>query len=331
MGRRVFAKRAWPSGPVTIGRVAHGEGRRQGPNPKAFAQLGIGCACMPVSGVDESTPRFLQIGDAEFALIDSSPAETHEPPCLMIHGFTGHRDDFIGVVPRLSRERRVIVPDLRGHGDSVDKAGICGWSFDQLMKDVIGLLDALEIERCDLLGHSMGGMLTLRLALAQPERFRSLIFMCTAPELPQTLSREGFEIGSDIADARGMEGLQVLMEKAARRDCSTTIAGWGERYWSHHRRRLCAMTPESFRGVGTAFFDSESLVDRLPEIEAPTLILVGESDADFLPGADLFEKTLPHVKRVTLAGAEHHPHQENTSAWFAAVETHLAAVGRPTQ
>ena len=174
----------------------------------------------------------------------------------------------------------------------------------------------------------MGGMLTLRFALAHPERVRSLLFMCTAPELPTSLSRQGFEIGAGIAEERGIDDLQMLMEKASRRDCSETIARWGERYWLHHRRRLCAMTPQSFRGIGEAFFDSESLVDRLGEIDAPTLVIVGESDIDFLPGADLFERHLPSAKRITLLEAEHHPHQENTSAWFAAVEAHLDAVGR---
>jgi hypothetical protein len=55
---------------------------------------------------------------------------------------------------------------------------------------------------------------------------------------------------------------------------------------------------------------------------------VGEFDDDFMPGADLFEKLLPHARRITLSDAEHHPHQENNSAWLAAVETHLDTVGQ---
>ncbi len=281
---------------------------------------------MPVSGLDESEPRRARIGDAQFAWIEEGTARASEPPLVMVHGFTGHRDDFIEVAPELARKRRVIAPDLRGHGNSDANPGIYGWTFDQLMKDLIELFDHLEIERCDLLGHSMGGMLTLRFALAHPERIRSLLFMCTAPELPDTLDGAAFETGAEIADARGMDGLQALMEKASRRDSSETIAGWGERYWLHHRRRLCAMTPQSFRGIGTAFFESEPLVDRLAEIEAPTLVIVGESDVDFLPGADLFEHNLPSVTRITLADAEHHPHQENPNAWYAAVEAHLDGV-----
>lgn len=283
---------------------------------------------MALSGLDESEPRRARIGGAEFAWIEASPAETREPPLVMVHGFTGHRDDFIGVLPELAKKRRVVVPDLRGHGDSVDAAGPYGWNFDQLVRDLVDLLDHFQIERCDLFGHSMGGMLTLRFALEHPERIRSLLLMCTAPELPPTLSRPGFEIGADIGDARGIDGLQTLMEKAGRQDCSATIAAWGERYWLHHRRRLRAMTAQSFRGIGTAFFDFESLVDRLSEIERATLVIVGESDVDFLPGADLFERHLPRVERVTLADAEHHPHQENPRAWFDAIEGHLDRVAR---
>jgi pimeloyl-ACP methyl ester carboxylesterase len=278
---------------------------------------------MPASGLDHSKPHRARVGGMEMAWIEAGEARSGEPPLVLVHGFTGHRDDFLGVLEPLVEQRRVLVPDLRGHGDSSSEPGDLGWNFDQLINDLIAFLDHLEIDRCDLLGHSMGGMLTLRLALAHPERIRSLIFMCTAPRLPESISRRGFEVGAEIAAARGMDGLQVLMEKAGRADCSDTIATWGNRYWPHHQRRLCAMTPESFHGIGRAFFDSESLVDRLPEIMAPTLVMVGEFDSDFLPGADLFEAHLPNVTRVTLPGAEHHPHQENPSAWHAALETHL--------
>lgn len=284
---------------------------------------------MPVSGIDESEARRAAIGDAEFVWIEEpsasegSAGQSSEPPLVLVHGFTGHRDDFVEIAPELAKKRRVIVPDLRGHGDSVSVSGPYGWTFEQMVKDLLGLLDHLEIDRCDLFGHSMGGMLTLRFALAHPERIRSLVFMCTAPKLPGSLSRKGFETGAEIAAVHGIDRLQELMEKAGRESRSDSIASWGERYWLHHRRRLRAMTPESFRGIGSAFFDSGSLVERLQEIEAPTLVLVGEHDADFIPGADLFEQHIRHATRVTIADAEHHPHQENKRAWQEAVEAHL--------
>jgi 2-succinyl-6-hydroxy-2,4-cyclohexadiene-1-carboxylate synthase len=285
---------------------------------------------MPARDFPKDSVRRGTIEGGEFVWIDIASADPDSiaPPLLLVHGFTGHRDDFDGVARVLAQHRRVIVSDLRGHGDSCLEPGPLGFFFEQNLRDLIGLLDHLGIERCDLLGHSMGGMLSLRLVLAHPERFRSLILMCTAPEAPASLPRSGFERAAEIAEARGMAGLQALMEKAGRLKPSAAIQSWGEHYWLHQRRRLGAMTPASYRGVGSAFFDSESLVDRLGEIDLPTLVLVGEADTDFLPGADLFEQRLPDVVRVTIKDAEHHPHRENRSRFIQAVEHHLATVDR---
>ncbi len=286
---------------------------------------------MPASGLDESTAMQATTSLGRVAWTEAGAAQAHEAalPLVLIHGFTGHRDDFIGVVSELAEigsQRRVIAPDLRGHGDSDERPGSLGWSFEQLVKDLLAFLDRLGLERVDLLGHSMGGFVVLRFVLAHPERVRSLVFLCSGPETPPSLSKRGFLKAAEIADARGIDGLQPMLEKVGRIDGSATIAAWSDRYWSHHRRRLSAMTPESYRGLGMAFFDAESLAARLPEVERPTLVLVGECDVDWLPGADLFERALPFVQRRTLAKAEHHPHNENPEAFLSAIEAHLAAV-----
>lgn len=286
---------------------------------------------MPASGVDESVPQFATTSLGRVAWSEAGPSESTlgTPALLLVHGFTGHRDDFIGVLPELARigtRRRVIAPDLRGHGDSDENTGPLGWSFEQLVNDLLAFLDHLGLDRVDLLGHSMGGFVVLRFALAHPERVRSLTFLCTGPETPSTLPRAGFLKAAEIADARGMAGLQQILAKAGRRDSSRSVAAWGERYWRHHRRRFCAMTPASYRGLGTAFFDAESLVPRLPEIEAPSRVLVGEYDLDWLPGADLLDRGLASVERQTIENAEHHPHVENTQAFLSALAAHLDAV-----
>ncbi|MAG30813.1 MAG: hypothetical protein CL908_07990 [Deltaproteobacteria bacterium] len=289
---------------------------------------------MRARGVGQSIPVRAEIAGSSFAWLDEpSRAEpggpyADAPPLALVHGFTGHRDDFLGAAQELAARRRVIVPDLRGHGDSDESPGPYGFSFEQLVKDLLTLLDHLGIERCDLLGHSFGGMVVLRFALAHIERVRSLIFLCTSPELPAGLPSEGFDKAAEIAEAHGIGRLQALAERAARPVVSAQIAKWGERYWAHHRRRLGSMTPESYRGIGSAMFEGRSLVERLPEIDCPTLVIVGEMDLDWLPGADLFEQNLPRVERITLAGAEHHPHQENPAAWHAAIEAHLDRVAR---
>ena len=281
----------------------------------------------PLSGLDESEPRFATTREGRFAWHEEGPHNT-TPPLLLLHGFTGHRDDFIGVMPRLARDRRVLAPDLRGHGDSENHAGRLGFSFEQLVNDLAAFLDALEIPQIDLLGHSFGGFIGVRFALEHPERVRSLILMCTSPETPSLMDPSGWRAATEIAEERGMEGLQPLAEGAVRRNPFPGLPAWGdaERYYAHHKRRHVSMTPESYREIGRTFFDSVSMVSKLSEIRQTTRVLVGAQDAEFLPGADLFEEHLPNVRRFTDAGAEHHPHQERPDVFFEEVASHLAVV-----
>ncbi|MEM9175231.1 MAG: alpha/beta fold hydrolase [Myxococcota bacterium] len=280
----------------------------------------------PATGFDESAPRFAQTTEGCVAYHE---AGTGEPALVILHGFTGHRDDFIGILPALGAGRRVLAPDLRGHGDSEAGPGASGWSFEQLVKDLLAFLDALGLARVDLLGHSVGGFVALRAGLAAPERFRSLAFLCTAPETPARMDPKGWRAGAAISAERGMDGFQPLAEKAMRADPFPGLAAWGdpERYYAHHSRRHASMTPESYHQIGKTFFESASLVERLPEVKQPALVLVGEQDHEWLPGADLFERHLPNGHRVTIAGAEHHPHQENRAAFLEALEAHLSRVG----
>jgi pimeloyl-ACP methyl ester carboxylesterase len=287
---------------------------------------------MPARGFDESTARVVATSEGRVAWIEAGPpagASPETPPLVLIHGFTGHRDDFVGVLEPLSKlgaGRRVIVPDLRGHGDSDASPGTLGWCFEQLVNDLEAFLDHLGLDRIDLLGHSMGGFVALRFALAHPERLRSLVFLCTGPEVPTELVKESFMKAAAIAGDRGMAGLQALLEKVGRAETSPLVAARAEDYWRHHARRFDAMTPASYRGFGFALFESPSLVKRLSEIEQPTLVLVGEHDLEWLPGAGLFEANLPDVHRDTLPDAGHHPHNENPQAFLSAMERHLVGL-----
>lgn len=290
---------------------------------------------MPASAADDRSVRIAETGEGRVAWVEAGPppgAPESTPPLVLIHGFTGHREDFKDVLEPLSRlgsGRRVIVPDLRGHGDSDPEPGALGWCFEQLVNDLTALLDHLGLARIDLLGHSMGGFVALRFALAHPERVRSLVFLCTGPEVPPALLKESFQKAARIAGERGMSALQAILERVGRAESSPLIAARADDYWRHHVRRFDAMTPASYRGFGFALFDSPSLVERLPEILQPTLVMVGAHDHEWLHGADLFEEHLPVVRRETLPDAGHHPHHENPDAFLSAIGRHLAELEAP--
>ncbi|MGH7286868.1 MAG: alpha/beta fold hydrolase, partial [Myxococcota bacterium] len=80
-------------------------------------------------------------------------------PLVLVHGFTGFRGDFATQLEALAGHGRVLAPDLRGHGESGRSGDPAHYTLAGLAADLLGFLDALGVERCDLLGHSMGGML----------------------------------------------------------------------------------------------------------------------------------------------------------------------------
>ena len=137
-------------------------------------------------------------------------------PFLLVHGFTGSRDDFREMLPRLATRGRTLAVDLRGHGGSTNTGDPAGYDLETLRDDVLALLDTLGIERYDLLGHSMGGMVALRLTLAAPERVASLVLMDTAPGPIDPAARRFFEAGAKIAGENGMEALAAISRAADR-------------------------------------------------------------------------------------------------------------------
>lgn len=100
-------------------------------------------------------------------------------PVLLIHGSGPGVSAWANwrlVMPELARRARVIAPDMAGFGYSERPEGF-PYGMDAWVRQAIGLLDALEIARADLVGNSFGGGLALALAIRHPERVRRLVLM----------------------------------------------------------------------------------------------------------------------------------------------------------
>src|SRR5687768_17165946 len=91
----------------------------------------------------------------------------------------GSRRDFAHVLPALEKLAPVHAYDQRGHGSARDRGASGSIDLELLSADLSAELDERSIRRAHLLGHSMGGMVALRLALSHPDRVASLILMCT--------------------------------------------------------------------------------------------------------------------------------------------------------
>lgn len=99
-------------------------------------------------------------------------------PLVIIHGLFGSADNWRSHIKQWQTERRVIAVDLRNHGRSPHADGM---QYAAMAADVIVLLDSLDIERIELLGHSMGGKVAMTLARQHPERIAHLIVADIAP------------------------------------------------------------------------------------------------------------------------------------------------------
>jgi 3-oxoadipate enol-lactonase len=103
-------------------------------------------------------------------------------PLVLLHGLGDGAADWDGVAPAFARRWRVYAPDLRGHG----RSGRPGdYSVELMAADALGFLDALELGRVDLIGHSMGGLVGYLLAGDHPERVGRLVLEDVAALRPR--------------------------------------------------------------------------------------------------------------------------------------------------
>jgi pimeloyl-ACP methyl ester carboxylesterase len=95
------------------------------------------------------------------------------PPLVLLHGWPQHWWSWRRVIPLLAPAHRLVVPDLRGHGWT--GAPATGYDKEQLATDLLGLLDALGLDRVQVVGHDWGGWTAFLACLRAPERFSSLL------------------------------------------------------------------------------------------------------------------------------------------------------------
>jgi pimeloyl-ACP methyl ester carboxylesterase len=110
------------------------------------------------------------------------------PPLVLVHGLTANARCFDVVVGHLAPRLRVVAPDMRGRGASAKPAN--GYTMSDHAADVLGLLDALGLERVVMGGHSFGGLLSLYLAAQAPARVAAAVLVDAAISAASERTRE---------------------------------------------------------------------------------------------------------------------------------------------
>lgn len=274
-----------------------------------------------------SNPKRVCVGSIEMGYEEQGVGDR---PFVLVHGFTGSRDDFADVLGGLAEKGRTITIDQRGHGESTNTGRPKDYNFDIAVTDLLGFLDALAIDRCDLLGHSMGGMVAIRFVLAHPGRVASLILMDTSPSPIKLMPVAMMQAGAKVGREQGMGALFEIMRAGAANDPNRAPAMrrseqemGAERYWKRISTKIEAMDPEAMHAWAAILADHHPAIDRLAEIRCPTLVIVGEQDAPFLAPSRSMADEIGDATLSIVPGAAHSPQLENPKAWLEAIRAHL--------
>lgn len=220
------------------------------------------------------------------------------------------------------RRYRLLAPDLRGHGRS---STLPPWDLDALVDDVVGVLDRYGLARVPLIGHSLGGVVALRLAAAAPERVAGLALLDPSTGMsPEKALRNadamlvdhGYASPADARADRAHAGWSGFPGAYLDAEVSGHLDRRGDRWrWRYHRPAMVALMSALTRPVP------------LPPAGMPTLLVVGErSDVVRDEWRDACRDALGD--RLTLTGLPcgHLVYYEEPAATAAAVTGFLSGL-----
>jgi 2-succinyl-6-hydroxy-2,4-cyclohexadiene-1-carboxylate synthase len=250
------------------------------------------------------------------------------PAILALHGFTGTARTWARLADDLGDERRVIAPDLLGHGRSSAPRDPGRYALEHQADDLAALLAATGALPADVVGYSMGARLALVLALRHPDAVSALLLESPsagiADERERARRRAADEAWATLLDHDGLAAFvdaweaQRLFASQAALPEAARAALRAERL-AHDPRGLAG----SLRGAGQGVM--APLGDRLPAIACPALVIAGALDPAGLARARVVAADLPGAHLEIVRDAGHAPHLEQPEAFLALARDHLAA------
>ena len=259
-------------------------------------------------------------------MIDEGTAGLHhmlegaeDAPVVILSNSLGTTLDMWGdQTPALRDHFCLLRYDHRGQGASPVPPG--PYWIDDLGRDVLALLDRLEVERVFFCGLSLGGMVGMWLASHAPERIDRLVLCCTSARLgpPENWS-------SRAATVRA-EGLEAIADATMERWFTTVFRENKPETVRWARQMLLSISPEGYAGCCEVIRDMD-LTGRLGDISAPTLVIAGADDeATPLDHAELIRDSIPDARLEVVQQAAHLANVEQPEAVTQAILDHLAPV-----
>jgi len=218
-------------------------------------------------------------------------------PVTLLHGYPLDHTIWLELVPALEKEARLILPDLRGHGQSPEPQG--PYSMREMAEDVVDLWDALGIEKSLIGGHSMGGYVALALARYFPERLAGLALVASRTNADAPEKRQA-RLAS-IEDVRKNGVRDAVLGMPAKLSYNNTVR-------ERCKEIVLDASPVGVMGSLAAMADRPDSLDLFINLEIPTLIIAGEDD-QIVPVASLraVAQKMEDPRLVEISGAGHMP------------------------
>ena len=208
---------------------------------------------------------------------------------------------------------QVLRYDMRGHGHSEAPPG--PYTLELLAEDVVGLLDALEIDRVHFTGLSVGGMIGQSLALNHAKRLRSLALCDTSSIVPQ----EAQPIWDERIERTRAKGMESQVNETMERWFTPAFLKQNPPMVGLIRKQILATPVAGYLGCAEAIRRLNYL-NRLAQIKLPTLIMVGEDDPGTpVSASQAMHERIPNSKLVILPSARHLSNVEQAEAFNAAL------------
>lgn len=232
-----------------------------------------------------------------------------------------------GQAEALKENFRVITYDVRGHGES--DRGDVDFSIDLLVADLIGLMDALKIEKTLLCGLSMGGYIALRAMEQHPKRFLALI-----------LSNTQCVADTPEAKEKRMKAIESIKTHGVEMYAKASIINlFAEESFQAKQKEVAAIqqmieqTPrETLYQTLTALSKRCETCSRLSDIKIPTLILVGREDKITpIAAAKFMNEKIRHSRMIVINHAGHLPNLENPSDFNYQLKQFVYPFAKKTQ
>jgi pimeloyl-ACP methyl ester carboxylesterase len=239
--------------------------------------------------------------------------ETHGegPVILLTHGYSATSQMWRGQVAALSAQNKLVTWDMRGHGQSDYPEAPSEYSEEATVADMAALLDHVGAKTAIVGGLSLGGYMSLAFHLKHPERVRALLIIDTGPGYRKDEARDGWNRNSlKTAERFEREGLSSLQSGSAERTTAT--------------HRNATGLAKAARGMLTQ--RDARVINSLPDIKVPSLVLVGDKDTPFLAAADYMSAKIPSATKVVIANAGHASNIDQPQAFNEALTKFVATM-----